>query len=60
MAFQACLETHCIGELGDDDDDNGDIADMISNGQLLCASNVADRKICQWYLGGFTAMIMLS
>ena len=51
MAFQACLETHCIGELGDDDDDNG---------QLLCALNVGDRKICQWCLGGFTAMIMLS
>ena len=27
MAFQACLETHCIGELGDED--NGDIAGMI-------------------------------
>ena len=26
VAFQACLETHCIGELGDADDDNGDIA----------------------------------
>ena len=38
VAFQACLETHCIGELGDDDDDNGDIAlDMIIS--LLVASS---------------------
>ena len=46
MAFQACLETHCIGELGDTYDDNGDNKFRIYGSALGLAG-----KKCQWYLG---------
>ena len=45
MAFQACLETHCIGELGDDDDDNGDNKFLIYGSALGLAGKVGDQKV---------------
>ena len=51
MAFQACLETHCIGELGDADDDNGDIADMIIP-FLMASSCVLVMLVTERYVSG--------
>ena len=45
MAFQACLETHCIGELGDDDEDNGDNKFPIYGSALGLAGKVGDQKV---------------
>ena len=45
MAFQACLETHCIGELGDDDEDNGDNKFLICGSALRLAGKVGDQKV---------------
>ena len=45
MAFQACLETHCIGELGDTYDDNGDNKFPICGSALGLAGKVGDQKV---------------
>ena len=45
MAFQACLETHCIGELGDDDEDNGDNKFLIYGSALGLTGKVGDQKV---------------
>ena len=45
MAFQACLETHCIGELGDADEDNGDNKFLIYGSALGLAGKVGDQKV---------------
>ena len=45
MAFQACLETHCIGELGDTYDDNGDNKFRIYGSALGLAGKVGDQKV---------------
>ena len=45
MAFQACLETHCIGELGDDDEDNGDNKFLICGSALRLAGKVGDQNV---------------
>ena len=45
MAFQACLETHCIGELGADDEDNGDNKFLIYGSALGLAGKVGIQKV---------------
>ena len=45
MAFQACLETHCIGELGDADDDNGDNKFLIYGSALGLAGKFGDQNV---------------
>ena len=52
MAFQACLETHCIGELGDADEDNGDIALDVIIPFLMASSCVLVMLLTERYVSG--------